>query len=156
MAPSSSCPAVPHQLLAAAAAAAAAASLPDALFTCCRPACRPKNQVFLHDLFAWHEVCLQVLHLAPLAPVTSWAGQKQVPRRALAAVAALLEARRHAVLLALLSEDAGACAPAAACPAAGGGPPSSAAAVAGGGALAQRLVALADAVTRGNGGAPSV
>lgn len=97
---------------------------------------------------------MQVLHPIPLAPVASRLGPTQVPRRAMAAVAALLEARRHAVLLALLSEDAGACVPAAA------GPPSSApapiAVAAGGGALAQRLVALADAVTRGDGGASSV
>ena len=64
----------------------------------------------------------------------------------MAAVAALLEAQRHGLLLALLSEEAGAAAPSPS-----SSPPSSG--CSGGCALAQRLVALADAVTRSDGGA---
>lgn len=67
----------------------------------------------------------------------------------MAAVAALLEAQRHDLLLALLSEEAGACAldsP--------GPPTSSSSSSFPGSALAQRLIALADAVTRSDNGAP--
>ena len=67
----------------------------------------------------------------------------------MAAVAALLEAQRHDLLLALLSEEAGACAldsP--------GPPTSSSTSSFPGSALAQRLIALADTVTRRDDGVP--
>ncbi|KAK9840657.1 hypothetical protein WJX81_007653 [Elliptochloris bilobata] len=74
-------------------------------------------------------------------------GPYKMQRRAMAAVAALLEAQRHGLLLALLSDEAGACATASPVGAA-----ASSSSGHSGGALAQRLVTLADAVTKADGG----